>query len=56
MNNVLKNLIIDEKQMMININLTKGVIFSQRVMTVLIEGGMSREDAYDKVQPLAIKA
>ncbi len=53
---VIGNLIIDEEQMMNNINLTQGVVFSQRVLSSLIEKGMSRELAYDTVQPLAIKA
>ena len=36
--------------------LTNGVIFSQRFMLKLIEKGWSREQAYDTVQPQAIKA
>lgn len=53
---VIQNLVIDEKQMLANINLTQGVVFSQRVLTSLIEKGLSREEAYDIVQPLAIKS
>ncbi len=53
---VIENLIIDEEQMMNNINLTQGVVFSQRVLTSLIEKGLSREESYDLVQPLAINA
>ncbi len=55
-NRVISNLIIDEEQMLNNINLTQGVVFSQRVLSKLIEKGLSREDSYDTVQPLAIKA
>ncbi len=55
-NRVVSNLIIDEEQMMANINLTQGVVFSQRVLSTLIEKGLSREESYDTVQPLAIKA
>ncbi len=54
--NVVSKLIIDEEQMMSNINLTQGVVFSQRVLSKLIEKGLSREESYDTVQPLAIKA
>ncbi len=54
--NVIRKLIIDEQQMLENINLTKGVVYSQRVLTELINKGLSREEAYDLVQPLAIKA
>jgi len=42
--------------MLQNIFITKGVIFSQRVLSTLIEKGLSREEAYDIVQPLAMKA
>ncbi len=54
--NVVSKLIIDDEQMMANINLTQGVVFSQRVLSKLIEKGLSREESYDTVQPLAIKA
>ncbi len=53
---VINNLIIDEEQMINNINLTQGVVFSQRVLSKLIEKGFSREESYDLVQPLAINA
>lgn len=53
---VLSTLTVFPKQMMANIYLTKGVIFSQRVLSTLIERGLSREDAYDTIQPLAMKA
>ncbi len=38
-----------------NIYTTNGVIFSQRVLTKLIDKGLSREDAYDLVQPISMK-
>ncbi len=53
---ILENLVVYEDTMIANINSTKGVIFTQRVMTTLIDKGMSRENAYDLVQPLAMKA
>lgn len=53
---VVANLIIDEEQMLNNINLTQGVVYSQRVLSTLINKGMSREESYDTVQPLAIEA
>lgn len=49
----LKTLVVNEKRMQKNIDLTKGVIFSQRIMTALIDKGASREIAYDIIQPLA---
>lgn len=54
--NVVKNLTVYEENMRTNIDATYGVIFSQRVLLSLIDKGMSREDAYDLVQPLAMKA
>ncbi len=54
--NILENLVVYEDNMIENINKTKGVIFTQRVMTLLIDKGMTRENAYDFVQPLAMKA
>lgn len=34
-----------------NIDKTFGLIFSQRVLLALINKGMVREEAYDRVQP-----
>ncbi len=53
---LLENLVVYEDNMIDNINKTKGVIFTQRVMTSLIQKGLPRETAYDTVQPLAMKA
>jgi adenylosuccinate lyase len=54
--NVIENLFVDEEQMLKNIYLTKGIIFSQRVLTKLIDAGLSREEAYDLIQILANQA
>lgn len=54
--NVLANLTVFEDNMIANINKTYGVIFSQRFMLKLVEKGLSREKAYDTVQPKAIKS
>ncbi len=51
---VLESLTVFEERMLQNIYLTNGVIFSQRVLTKLIDKGLSREEAYDKVQSLAM--
>ncbi len=53
---VLSQLVVDEKRMLENIGLTHGVIYSQRVLSALIAEGLSREEAYDMIQPLAIEA
>lgn len=54
--NILENLVVYPEQMLKNIYLTHKVIFAQRVMNALISKGLSRESAYDLVQPIAMKA
>ena len=53
---ILENLVIFQEQMEANIYRTNGVIFAQRVMNALIDKGLSREEAYDTVQPVAMEA
>lgn len=52
----LSELVVYEDRMKANIALTGGVIYSERVMTALIDKGLSRETAYDLIQPLAEQA
>ena len=49
--NIVKNLTVFPENMIRNMNSTFGLIYSQRVMLKLIETGMTRETAYDLVQP-----
>ena len=53
---ILENLVVYPETMLANIWRTKGVIFAQRVMNALIGKGLSREEAYDMVQPIAMRA
>lgn len=53
---ILENLVIFEDKMTADIYMTNGVIFAQRVMNALIGKGWVREQAYDTVQPVAMKA
>ena len=53
---ILENLVIFPEQMLKNIYRTNKVIFAQRVMNALISKGFVREEAYDTVQPIAMKA
>jgi len=53
---VIEKLTIFEDNMKENIYKTFGLTFSQRVLHMLIDKGMSREKSYDTVQPLAMKA
>jgi len=39
-----------------NLELTQGLIFSQRVLLALIDKGLSREEAYEMVQRNAMEA
>ena len=50
MNNILKNMNIYPKKMINNLNLTKGLFFSQQVLLELTKNGFSREEAYKIVQ------
>ena len=54
--NILKNINVYPKKMLKNLNITKGLIFSQRVMIELTKHGFSREKAYELVQKNAQKA
>lgn len=53
---IVENLVVYPETMLENIYKTNGVIFAQRVMNALIEKGLSREEAYDLVQPIAMEA
>lgn len=54
--NIVKNLTVFPENMKRNMDRTFGLIYSQHVMLKLIEKGMSREKAYDTVQPRAMQA
>ena len=53
---VMKGLEVHPQRMKRNLDLTKGLIFSQRVMLALIDKGLSRQKAYAMVQRNAMKA
>ena len=55
MTHLMKNLNVYPDNMMKNINLTNGLIFSQEVLLALIKKGLKREDAYKIVQKNAMK-
>tara|TARA_B100001996_G_scaffold232918_1_gene179764 strand:- start:178 stop:624 length:447 start_codon:yes stop_codon:yes gene_type:complete len=50
LSNVLKNMIVYPKKMAANLNITKGIIFSQELMLELTKSGLSREKAYRIIQ------
>jgi adenylosuccinate lyase len=53
---MMDKLVVYPEQMLYNLNLTHGVIFSQLVLLALIEKGTTREDAYAIVQRNAMKS
>ena len=55
LNNIISNLLVYPENMMKNLNLTGGLVFSQRVLLELPKRGISREDAYKIVQRNAMK-
>ncbi|MEX2600127.1 MAG: adenylosuccinate lyase [Balneolaceae bacterium] len=53
---VIEKLMVYPENMKENMERTHGLVFSQRLLLMLIDKGLSREIAYDTVQPLAMKA
>jgi adenylosuccinate lyase len=53
---IVRGLVVDVDRMRANVELTHGAVFSQRVLLALVEGGMSRDDAYRVVQESAQRA
>lgn len=53
---VIGRLVVYPERMRRNLNLTKGLIFSQQVLLALAKRGVSREEAYRMVQNQAMKA
>ena len=53
---IIKGLRVYPEHMKENLEITKGLVFSQRVMLALIDKGLGRQDAYGIVQRNAMKA
>ena len=53
---VLNNLEVDVESMRHNLELTRGLVFSQAVLLALVDHGMSRDDAYRIVQEASTKS
>ena len=52
---LIKNLLIYPENMIKNLNLTRGLVFSQTVLLKLVNKGLSRENAYKLVQTSAME-
>jgi adenylosuccinate lyase len=55
MKKIIDGLVVNEARMLKNLDITKGLLFSGRVLLALIEWGLSREDAYAIVQDNAMR-
>ena len=55
-NSIIEGLQVYPQRMKKNLEFTKGLVFSQRVMLALIDKGLSRQKAYELVQQNAMKA
>lgn len=53
---LIENLSVFPAKMLQNIALSQGAVYAQRVLSALIEKGLSREEAYDLIQPFAMAA
>jgi len=53
---VVKNLLVYPERMLANLNMTRGLVFSQMMLLKCVETGMSREDSYALVQRNAMKS
>ncbi|MFB6350329.1 MAG: lyase family protein, partial [Bradymonadaceae bacterium] len=56
MTTVLDELVVYPERMRENLEQQKGLVFSQRVMLALVREGLSRDEAYDRVQSVALEA
>ena len=52
---VINGLEVDEQRMQANLNMTGGLVFSQRILLALIDKGVERQEAYKMVQRNAKK-
>jgi len=52
---VMSGLEVDEERMLVNLNMTGGLVFSQRILLALIDKGVGRQEAYKMVQRNAKK-
>ncbi len=55
-NTLITKLVVNEKKMLENLEVTGGHIYSQKLLLELIKKGMTRMDAYDVVQAVSLKS
>jgi adenylosuccinate lyase len=54
--NIVGHLLVHEDRMIENLNKSGGVVFSGRLLLELVNKGLTRNEAYDKVQSAAFRA
>jgi len=55
-NRVMINLVVDSKKMRENIDLQKGLVMAEKVMLVLVDQGMSRDDSHEILRNCSMEA
>ena len=53
---LLRNLVVREERVQKNLELTRGLVYSQRVLSALVAKGLTRGEAYRRVQQAALRA
>jgi len=56
MTGIIGDMVVYPDRMMQNLESTRGLVFSPRVMLLLVEQGVDRTDAYDAVQRNSMKS
>lgn len=56
MTGIIDGMLVFPDRMMRNLELTRGLVFSPRVMLALVEAGVDRKEAYDTVQRCAMES
>jgi adenylosuccinate lyase len=54
-NSVMQGLEVDDERMRANLEMTRGLIYSSRILLALVDKGMDRQEAYKLVQRNAQK-
>jgi adenylosuccinate lyase len=53
---LLRGLVVRPENMLRNMGLSRGIFFSQRLLTALVDAGLPRQRAYEDVQRLAMRS
>ncbi len=56
MTGIISEMVVHKERMMFNLEATRGLVFSPRVMLLLVEHGLDRDAAYDAVQRNSMKS